>query len=564
MNNVLVTLPQCKITAEEALKRLRGAPGLQDRIETLVSVKEIHPNDEKMGTHLHIFACFGKGEPNRVRISFKTLREAMVKDDQGMACNIEMCKKGTHEAIMQDVIEYFLKQITQKLKREQNQGRYISKEEFEEHRGDGFKGDWEKLFQDGYIGRCDLSNVNKMKRGEKIAWLTNKLMEGMSWEKLWLEADLSMQGLMVEKQLQIQQAVGAINGQRAKDMKELKVPPCPILPSWAPVAHADTLTDYNKKVHLLIYGPANTGKTSFVKQWAKDNNLKLAHAPRGGMQKFNKEDFIAADVILVDDLVKAKSDDGQVDENRINYSTLLNWCNGQYIISVYKEQFTCKPKIIIITTNEKPEDVMPLNNPVYAGPIRARFNFLETRKVDQRMDPDEGNIYLHYMRKTKQGPFAEAEKGELSKNQDNSDEIINLDTPIDCVEGFVPGTPDALAPNWEDEMIIPATPDGEEREMIEPELSTQEQESQSWLERELDEQEASLYHQSEYILEKGTCRNDFWKKTPEWRGENIARIRSTKCYRDWLTLRKEANDLLKQKGEWYIGGIDYDEYSQEY
>lgn len=441
----MITLPQSRLEAT-AIK------GRMDKIlrkvncpqpVLAIAVQEDHAaeaGEEEHGLHWHILIAFGDGEKNRKRVSFKEIGAMFRKLQPECSCRCTTPKKGMFYKMLQDVVEYFLKQITVvTLGRQQCEGRYLTHDEFEEHRIGRFIGNWECCFALGLMGKeAPKAQVKEMKLNEKVALLANMMLGGKTAAEIYqeYEGNPDMQGLLIQKNQYLTEFVQRLKLANYSKLPEKKFPPCPIFKIWAPVAHADSLEEHAKKTHLVIYGPANTGKTSFVKAWCERVGARMCYAPRGGIQKFDEESFLLADVILLDDVVKPKDDNGDMDGNRINYSTMLNWANGSFIVSVFKKTYNCKPKILILTTNEDAEDIMPVNHPKYGGAIKARFHFWKTQVVDERKDPDKGNIFLHYCRKECIGPFAPAAlsvpETPAPMQAIEDDDVIEVEPPAGC------------------------------------------------------------------------------------------------------------------------------------
>lgn len=393
---------------EQFIDHLRNVT-FKDKTELIVAVREQHKtsNEERTehGLHWHLLIDFGDGSKRRTAVNYQKIKEVIYKFQKNASAHFDTASKGVYENIIIDVLEYFLKQISvEQLKLEKNKGRYMSRDQFDLYRNDNFVGDWDDAFS-RFLNRNNIESIKKMKTAELVGYTIQKLREGKTFQEIFDDKslDVECQGKLASKMKTILDTYTEINKVNVETMKMKELPPCPIFPQWAPVAHSDDLLEHHKRTHLYIYGDANTGKTSFAFRWAKENNLKICKAPMGHTMKFDEEKFKNADVILVDDLQPPRDKDGK-DPNAFEYSTLLSWTNGDFIISQFKKNISTKPKILIITSNFVPSLTLPMDIPQCKQALDARFHYWKTTKCDKKWDSTEGNIVVKYIN------YLEAEK----------------------------------------------------------------------------------------------------------------------------------------------------------
>lgn len=450
-----MTLAQTKIVPEvmEALIENLKKHVFKDKVELCVAVREEHAASKddtgEHGLHWHLLIDFGEGQKNRRRVDYEKINEAVRRYHKDCSTHIDPAAKGTYESIMTDILEYLLKQITVlEMKKLRSFGRFLTPEQFEAHRKDNYVGDWEQAFAN-FLNRGSVQAIPQMKGNALLGYTIEKMYkEGKTFRELFdvEEFDWETKGKLGRTLKVANEVLFELNKQKNQEMKMIELPPCPIFPQWAPTAHADDLLEHHKKVHLYIYGEPNTGKTSFVFKWAEHYNLKVCKAPMGSTMKFDEERFKNADVILIDDLMPVLGANGKKDANAFDYTTILNWSNGEFIVGVYKKNISTKRKIIIITSNFPPEETLPMDNMTCERQLRARFFFWHVKAVDRKFDPLEGNIVRHFLKAIEQekelgvltvpeSPPAEIPESPKRVRPDEIEEIESSDNDVPGCHG---------------------------------------------------------------------------------------------------------------------------------
>jgi len=336
-----VTVPQNIIgdTVEGVIVRVRVV--MERPPEFIIGCEEDHQTTE--GLHFHLLIGYGQGA--HIRTYTEIIAGAV-----GKHCNLKLIKNGRYDNKVADSAEYMLKQIFEDLEKSP-----ITLEEFTawcvEHSG-RFAGDWGWVFshyiEPRHKRNAEAAEKKKSKRNENISKSTKKYVElegDIGGLMEWAADDVDMEALITLNLSRITEMGNILIQKKYKDMKSREIE-CQVIPGWKPVVFPENLAQ--KKIHLYLWGPANSGKTSFVEQWCKDNNLEICRYTLG----VDKLPVTAsrAHVILVDDMIDNS------EQKSLKWPTVIGWCNGSYLMGTFKMPLECRRKIIIITSNMPPDE----------------------------------------------------------------------------------------------------------------------------------------------------------------------------------------------------------------
>lgn len=194
----------------------------------------------------------------------------------------------------------------------------------------------------------------------------------------------------------------------------------------------------NKKNHLWIWGPANMGKSSFVKDFVYRNQIPYVQVPVGT----NKlpDETPSSRLIWVDDLGL------QCNANKsdwVSYSILEGWTNGVGTFSVFKQGLSIPPGIVITTSNHPPLDMEDGVPPVYGelGEVKkaafnARFTvikltvnimeWLEHHRIEDMSDSISSQDATEAL-----SAMAVSEDETEEETEDSSDEGVTINPNLD-------------------------------------------------------------------------------------------------------------------------------------